>query len=177
MGVNDYIHVGQKIKKARLSRGLSQKEMAALMELPISTYANYEADRREMSTGLISTAALLLDISLADLMGCQYNGVDPQKMIDEYYLKIALNGRKKLGYGPYTKFSSSSAPAPELAGQEGELIAVFRRLSDIDQEKLIAYGEGLAAAGANDLNAMLMEEGRKIAEEYKKAGKLKSDAK
>ena len=39
MGVNDYIHVGQKIKKARLSRGLSQKEMAALMELPISTYA------------------------------------------------------------------------------------------------------------------------------------------
>ena len=60
MGVNDYIHVGQKIKKARLSRGLSQKEMAALMELPVSTYANYEADRREMSTGLISTAALLL---------------------------------------------------------------------------------------------------------------------
>lgn len=151
MGVNDYIHVGQKIKKARLSRGLSQKEMAALMELPISTYANYEADRREMSTGLISTAALLLDISLADLMGCQYNGVDPQKMIDEYYLKIALNGRKKLGYGPYTKFSSSSAPEFELTEQEKHIISIYHDLDRVGQEKFTAFGEGLlTAARAKD---------------------------
>lgn len=146
MGVNDYIHVGQKIKKARLSRGLSQKEMAALMELPISTYANYEADRREMSTGLISIAALLLDISLADLMGCQYNGVDPQKMIDECHLEIALNGRKKLGYGPYTKFSSS-APAPELTEQEARLLGICRSLNEEGRERLVEYGDDLVASG------------------------------
>lgn len=148
MGVNDYIHVGQKIKKARLSQGLSQKEMAALMELPISTYANYEADRREMSTGLISTAALLLDISLADLMGCQYNGVDPRKMIDERHLEVALNGREKLGYGPYTKFSSSSAPASGLTEQEKWLIDTYRKLDEPQRERLLAYIEGLLDAGS-----------------------------
>ena len=143
MGVNDYIHVGQKIKKARLSRGLSQKEMAALMELPISTYANYEADRREMSTGLISTAALLLDISLADLMGCQYNGVDPQKMIDEYHLEIALNGREKLGYGPYTKFSSSSASELELTKQQEEFIKLSNNLSEEQVARILAYAQAI----------------------------------
>lgn len=147
MGVNDYIHVGQRIKKARLSRGLSQKEMAALMELPISTYANYEADRREMSTGLISIAALLLDISLADLMGCQYNGVDPRKMIDERHLEVALNGREKLGYGPYTKFSSSSASELELTEQEERLLGICRSLNEEGRDRLVEYGDDLVASG------------------------------
>jgi len=143
MGVNDYIHVGQKIKKARLSRGLSQKEMAALMELPISTYANYEADRREMSAGLISIAALLLDISLADLMGCQYNGVDPRKMIDERHLEVALNGRKKLGYGPYTKFSSSFASELELTEQQEELIKLSNNLSEEQVARILSYAQAI----------------------------------
>ena len=166
MGVNDYIHVGQKIKKARLSRGLSQKEMAALMDLPISTYANYEADRREMSTGLISTAAILLDISLADLMGCQYNGVDPRKMIDERHLEVALNGREKLGYGPYTKFSSSSAPAPGLTEQEKELLNGFRSLSDEQKIRVIAYLEGTLDSSGN-LGTMLRSEADKIVNKEK----------
>lgn len=174
MGVNDYIHVGQRIKKARLSRGLSQKEMAALMELPISTYANYEADRREMSTGLISIAALLLDISLADLMGCQYNGVDPRKMIDERHLEVALNGRKKLGYGPYTKFSSSSAPELELTEQEEELLNGFRSLSDEQKIRVIAYLEGTLDSSGN-LGAMLRSEADKIVNKEK--GKAAMSAK
>ena len=163
MGVNDYIHVGQKIKKARLSRGLSQKEMAALMELPVSTYANYEADRREMSTGLISTAALLLDISLADLMGCQYNGVDPRKMIDEYHFEIALSGRKKLGYGPYTKFSSSSAPELELTEQQEEFIKLSKNLSEAQIERILAYAQAIYDLQRNKQPSTALDrEGRRI---------------
>ena len=61
----------------------------------------------------------------------------------------------------------SPVPAPELTEREREAIAVFRRLSDVDQEKLIAYGEGLAAAGADDLNARLMEKGEEIAKKFR----------
>ncbi len=61
----------------------------------------------------------------------------------------------------------SPVPAPELTEREREAIAVFRRLSDVDREKLIAYGEGLAAAGADDLNARLMEKGEEIAKKFR----------
>ena len=100
-----------------------------------------------MSAGLISTAALLLDISLADLMGCQYNGVDPRKMIDERHLEVALNGREKLGYGPYTKFSSSSASELELTEQEERLLRICRSLNDEGCERLVEYGDDLVASG------------------------------
>ena len=82
-----------------------------------------------------------------------------------------------MGFDVSRTRSSSPFSAIQLTAREEKVIAVFRGLSDIDQEKLIAYGEGLAAAGADDLNARLMEEGRKIAEEYKKAAELKSAAK
>lgn len=68
MGVNEYIQVGHNTKYARLAKGISQKDMAAMLNLPISTYANYEADRREMSAELIAQASKALNVPLLDLL-------------------------------------------------------------------------------------------------------------
>lgn len=140
---------GAKIKQLRESLDMTQEDLGKLLGVKKAAINKYE-------TG---TVINLKRSTIENL--CNIFNVTPQYLLSD----------------SDPSQSSSSAPAPELAEQEGELIAVFRRLSDIDQEKLIAYGEGLAAAGANDLNARLMEEGRKIAEEYKKAAELKSSAK
>lgn len=60
--------------------------------------------------------------------------------------------------------SASASSFLQLTVQDKKILSIFRRLSDIDQAKLIAYGEGLAAASAYDLNARLREEGRGTAD-------------
>lgn len=96
-----------------------------------------------------------------------------------FVLSLALNVSEGwlMGFDVSRTRSSSPFSAIQLTAREEKVIAVFRGLSDIDQEKLIAYGEGLAAASADDLNARLMKEGRKIVEEYKKVTEVKPVAK
>ncbi len=150
MGVNEYIHVGQNIKTARIARGISQREMASLMGLPVSTYANYEADRREMSAGLIALAALTLDVSLSALVGDQGCNVDPRKLVDDVTLKRASENREKFGYGEYTRICVSeeeSEPTVEPAAPSGFtneerlILAYFDELNDEGKALMLDYAE------------------------------------
>ena len=50
MGVNEFVQIGTKIKRARKNKGYSQKQMAQLCEMPYSTYSNYENNNREPGT-------------------------------------------------------------------------------------------------------------------------------
>ena len=68
MGVNEYIQVGHNTKRARLARGISQKRMAEKLKIPVSTYANYEADNREMPAELIAQVSKLLNEPLLKLL-------------------------------------------------------------------------------------------------------------
>ena len=83
-----------------------------------------------------------------------------------FVLSLALNVSEGwlMGFDVSRTRSSSPFNAMQLTAREERVIAVFRHLNDIDQEKLIAYGEGLAAADADDLNARLREDGERIAE-------------
>ena len=97
MGVNEFIKICQCIKNARIQRGISQKEMASMMGLPVSTYANYEADRREMSTGLIAMASLLLSVPMGSLVGVECNSyANPMTMLDDASQKRVLKYRPDL---------------------------------------------------------------------------------
>ena len=49
MGVNDIIKVGSNIKKIRKDKKMSQKDMAKILNIPCSTYSNYENNNREPS--------------------------------------------------------------------------------------------------------------------------------
>ena len=42
MGINEIIKVGNNIKKIRKEKNISQKDMAKKLNMPSSTYSNYE---------------------------------------------------------------------------------------------------------------------------------------
>ena len=135
------------LRYLRKERGMSQEDLAN--KLGYKSFTTIQKWESGVSEPSVSTVKIISDIF----------GVTMDQIIN-----------KDLS-------SASASSFLQLTVQEKDILSIFRRLSDIDQAKLIAYGEGLVAAGANDLNAMLMEEGRKIAEEYKKAAELKSAAK
>lgn len=59
---------GDNIKKARLHNGISQKKLAEILEIPVSTLANYENNHREPKNEVLIKIAKTLDVSLMDLI-------------------------------------------------------------------------------------------------------------
>jgi transcriptional regulator with XRE-family HTH domain len=69
MGINDFIKIGTKIKEVRKKKGIKQKEMAKKLDIPVSTYANYENNHREPSTEMLDAIADVLGVSVSELLG------------------------------------------------------------------------------------------------------------
>lgn len=69
MGVNDFIKIGNRIKRLRLEKGLSQREVAKALELPYSTYSNYENNNREPSADMLYNIATALGVTTDYLLG------------------------------------------------------------------------------------------------------------
>ena len=68
MGVNELIKVGNNIKSLRKKRGLTQKCMASLLNLPSSTYSNYENNNREPSKEVLLKISEVLEVDVCDLL-------------------------------------------------------------------------------------------------------------
>ena len=68
MGINDFIQIGSRIKELRMKSGISQKEMARLLNIKTSTYSNYENNYREPNADIIERIAKILDISIQYLL-------------------------------------------------------------------------------------------------------------
>lgn len=68
MGVNDIIKVGSNIKRIRKNKKLSQKDMAKILNIPCSTYSNYENNNREPNAELLKKIAQVLDVGVSDLL-------------------------------------------------------------------------------------------------------------
>ena len=45
MGINEIIKIGDRLKTLRLSKGLTQAQVAEKIGIPRTTYANYESDK------------------------------------------------------------------------------------------------------------------------------------
>lgn len=69
MGVNDIIKVGDNIKSLRKDKKISQKDMAAILKIPYSTYSNYENNNREPSAAILNRIAKTLNVNLTYLLG------------------------------------------------------------------------------------------------------------
>lgn len=68
MGVNDIIKVGSNIKMLRKEKKMSQKDMAKMLNIPCSTYSNYENNNREPSAKLLKEIAYILNVDVSDLL-------------------------------------------------------------------------------------------------------------
>ncbi|MDO5517969.1 MAG: helix-turn-helix transcriptional regulator [Clostridium sp.] len=84
MGVNDIIKVGSNIKKIRKDKKMSQKDMAKILNIPCSTYSNYENNNREPSAELLKKIADVLDVSIRDLLSI--NIAEKKVMDSDKYL-------------------------------------------------------------------------------------------
>lgn len=69
MGINDIIKVGDNIKALRKEKRISQKDMAAILKIPYSTYSNYENNNREPSAEILNRIAKALNVDLSYLLG------------------------------------------------------------------------------------------------------------
>lgn len=83
MGINEIIQIGTQIKQKRIEKGLSQKEMASYLGIPVSTYSNYENNYREPKAEIIKKIADKLEISVKELLN---NEDASRKFIKNYVL-------------------------------------------------------------------------------------------
>lgn len=68
MGINEIIKVGNNIKKIRKQKNISQKDMAKKLNMPSSTYSNYENNNREPNAATLRKIADILDVNISDLL-------------------------------------------------------------------------------------------------------------
>lgn len=72
MGLNDYIKIGDNIKRIRKLKGISQKTMAEdILKIPRSTYSNYENNNRVPDNDMIKKIAKALDTSIGKIIGIE----------------------------------------------------------------------------------------------------------
>ena len=78
MGINEIIQIGSRIKMMRKARGISQKEMSKICDIPVTTYSNYENNNREPNITQLEKIANALEVSLTDLLGINHLSPDNQ---------------------------------------------------------------------------------------------------
>lgn len=168
---------GAKIKQLRESLDMTQEDLGRLLGVKKAAINKYE-------TG---TVVNLKRSTIENL--CNIFNVTPQYLLSDSDLSQP----------------SSSAPELELTEQEGRLLVTFRRLNKSQQERLIAYAEGMLDAGTSavtdafhhygfmsapvskvsegaaeyrcDVEQARREAEEIVREEYKKASKVKNLAK
>lgn len=69
LGLNEIIKIGDKLKSYRKNLKITQAEMATKLNLPRSTYANYENNTRELNTETLNKIAVVLGVTIGDLVG------------------------------------------------------------------------------------------------------------
>lgn len=82
MGVNEFIQVGTRMKNFRQKQKMTQREVASKLNIPYSTYSNYENNNREPPLEVIKKVAVILGVSVSDLMDWDIK-YDTAKLVKE----------------------------------------------------------------------------------------------
>ncbi len=94
MGVNELVQIGTRIKELRLKRGLKQKELADKVQIPYSTFANYENNKREPNQEQIEKIAEALGVTSYNLLG-----ISTEQLLQPLKNEVKfLNYLSSLGY-------------------------------------------------------------------------------
>lgn len=120
MGLNEIMKIGNNIKRYRIAKGLSQKEMAEKLLIPYSTYSNYENNNRTPNNDILCLIADTLDVNLNDLFGV--NDITAAK--SDIYL--------------HTDGTIDVIPI-QVSEKEALLIKFYRDLTEDGKEKVMTY--------------------------------------
>jgi transcriptional regulator with XRE-family HTH domain len=69
------VTLGERLKNARKTRGITQKELAASINVAENTISQYENNKREPSIATLNKMTFALNVSAAYLMGLSENKV------------------------------------------------------------------------------------------------------
>jgi transcriptional regulator with XRE-family HTH domain len=69
--MNDSSRLSEKIRQLRLQKGLSQENMADMLNLSTTAYGDLERGRTELTFSRLENIARLLDITLPALLGLE----------------------------------------------------------------------------------------------------------
>lgn len=145
MGVNEYIQIGSRIKEERLrtTPRISQKEMASLLGIPVSTYSGYENNSREPSLPIITKVAEILNIPITNLIYKSVNDIpamypDIEKTC--YAVLDALSQNPNIGLMDIVDLViSRTTSAPEPAAMK-----LYSSLNEAGKQKAEEYLSDLA---------------------------------
>lgn len=80
--------VGERIKKIRQEKGLSQKQLGEKLGVSQQMIGQYENPNSNLKTDTISKIAYALDVSFVDIIGT------PDQIMADYYRSIGKNNEK-----------------------------------------------------------------------------------
>ncbi|MCQ2088273.1 MAG: helix-turn-helix transcriptional regulator [Bacilli bacterium] len=69
MRISHYLELDKKMKNLRVSSGMSQKDMAAKLDLSVPSYSNYENGYSEPPMEILQKFCEILNVSVSDLFG------------------------------------------------------------------------------------------------------------
>jgi transcriptional regulator with XRE-family HTH domain len=114
MGINEYIMIGSRIKELRISKGVTQREMANKLDLSYSTYSNYENNYREPKFETIEKVAEILGVTIDYLIGSDSS----EKLEKQYEIKrgVFINYLYSLGFSVETLLEPDEYPSYHCIG-------------------------------------------------------------
>lgn len=140
MGINEYLKVGNQIKEARIKIGLTQKEVSEKLNMPKSTYANYENNHREPSLDIVQRIAEVLDIPVDELFMTSNTkkmlrslSDDQEKRFNELEELIAENEKQNLDSKERHHLITYYYDALNRTGRDAmiEILSYLNSLNDI----------------------------------------------
>lgn len=102
-----------RIREMRERKGISMKEAARLLNMPYTTYVNYEKEQREPTSEVLIQLADFYDTTIDYLIGRTNVAPDSHRQVIVH------------------------TPAPELSRSEAELLRKFRQLDTAGQGRVL----------------------------------------
>ena len=133
MGINEYIQIGKRIKEARISKHISQKDMANRLGLSVSTYSNYENNYREPKLEVIEKICEILSITIEKLMNTpEY---DPEKHAARFHIPDGEKPPTK----PFTmpRQDRTYQDEPELKLRTNDGVYDYEHLDELEYNGII----------------------------------------
>lgn len=89
----DYVKIGKKIKQIRLSKGLTQEEIATVAEISLSHMSNIETAKTKVSLKTLAKISRILECSLDELVfddkiTSNFKLVHALRNVDEFEINI-----------------------------------------------------------------------------------------
>ena len=127
MNKNIYEEIGERIKNARLKKGLNIKQAAKLANIGINTYSTIEVGLHDSRISTYAAIAKALDIGLDYIYFGKENSVNVDTMFDEFK-KLNLTDRVYL-FRLFTKFDALSKEDKDLLLNIIDSIIYYRKES------------------------------------------------